>query len=57
MKRPRMGTVLRILLKRYVNELAESRPDDKVGRQMVDCGNFLLIEDERGQRCTMKSTG
>ena len=50
MKRPKMGITLRTLLRRYVRELQESQPEDKTGQSMVDCGNFLLIEDEREER-------
>jgi hypothetical protein len=43
----RMGWLLRYLLRRYLKKLAASKPG-KIGQEMVDCGEFLLIEDGRG---------
>jgi hypothetical protein len=46
---PRMGTALRAFLRRYVADLISynERHGDRITRQMIDCGEFLLIEGER----------
>lgn len=48
MKRAKMGILLRLLLNRYIAKLTDDR-SDRVTQEMIDCGNFLLIEDERWQ--------
>lgn len=46
---PRMGTALRAFLSRYVADTRafDEIHGDKITRQMIDCGEFLLIEGER----------
>ena len=46
---PRMGTTLRAFLCRYVADLQafDENYGDRITRQMIDCGEILLIEGER----------
>lgn len=47
--RPIMGTALRAFLKRYLSDLRTygMNHGDKITSQMVDCGEFLLVESDR----------
>ena len=47
MKRPRLGITTRTLLNRYVRELQDSPCDDRITQSLIDCGNYILIENER----------
>ena len=46
---PRMGMILRTFLRRFVARLRtyDEHHGDRITRQMIDCGEFLLIESER----------
>jgi len=46
---PLMGTALRAFLRRYVANIRtyDEHHGDKITKQMIDCGEFLLIEGER----------
>ena len=46
---PRMGTALRVFLCRYAADLQafDEHYGDRITRQMIDCGEILLIEGER----------
>ena len=51
-KRPRTGTALRALLRRYLEEMRTFDQDngDRITRQLIDCAEFILIEDDRQER-------
>ena len=47
--RPRIGTALRDLLRGYLEEVRDFDQEhgDRITRQLIDCAEFILIEDER----------